>query len=135
MTPYWPALLGGMLIGLSASLLLLLNGRVAGVSGIVGRLLLARAATNAAFVIGLLVGPLLFLAGFGHWPSVTITASLPMVAAAGLLVGFGSRMGSGCTSGHGIAGLARLSPRSFVAVLTFLSAGVATVTLMRSAGL
>ena len=135
MTPYWPALLGGMLIGLSASLLLLLNGRVAGVSGIVGRLLLARAATNAAFVIGLLLGPLLFLAGFGHWPSVTITASLPMVAAAGLLVGFGSRMGSGCTSGHGIAGLARLSPRSFVAVLTFLSAGVATVTLMRSAGL
>lgn len=135
MTPYWPALLGGMLIGLSASLLLLLNGRVAGVSGIVGRLLLARAATNAAFVIGLLLGPLLFLAGFGHWPSVTITASLPMIAAAGLLVGFGSRMGSGCTSGHGIAGLARLSPRSFVAVLSFLSAGVATVTLMRSAGL
>ncbi|ANT51185.1 YeeE/YedE family protein [Mesorhizobium amorphae] len=135
MTPYWPSLFGGMLIGLSASLLLLLNGRVAGVSGIVGRLLLARASTNAAFVIGLLVGPLLFLAGFGRWPSVTITASLPMIAAAGLLVGFGSRMGSGCTSGHGVAGLSRLSPRSFVAVLTFLSAGVATVTLMRSAGL
>ncbi|OWK19551.1 hypothetical protein AJ88_39870 [Mesorhizobium amorphae CCBAU 01583] len=135
MTPYWPSLFGGMLIGLSASLLLLLNGRVAGISGIVGRLLLARAATNAAFVIGLLLGPLPFLAGFGHWPSVTIIASLPMIAAAGLLVGFGSRMGSGCTSGHGVAGLARLSPRSFVAVLSFLSAGVATVTLMRIAGL
>lgn len=135
MMHYWPALFGGMLIGLSASLLLLLNGRVAGISGIVGRLLLARAATNAAFVIGLLLGPLLFLAGFGHWPSVTIIASPPMIAAAGLLVGFGSRMGSGCTSGHGVAGLARLSPRSFVAVLSFLSAGVATVTLMRIAGL
>ncbi|CAN7675418.1 YeeE/YedE family protein [Mesorhizobium sp. LjNodule214] len=135
MTHYWASLLGGMLIGLSAGLLLLLNGRVAGISGIVGRLLLARASTNAAFVIGLLIGPLLFLAGFGHWPLVTITASLPMIAAAGLLVGFGSRMGSGCTSGHGVAGLARLSPRSFVAVLTFLSAGVATVTLMRIAGL
>ena len=66
---------------------------------------------------------------------MTTTASLPVIAAAGLLVGFGSRMGSGCTSGHGVAGLARLSPRSFVAVLTFLSAGVATVTLMRIAGL
>jgi len=135
MMPYWPSLLGGMLIGLSASVLLLLNGRIAGVSGIVGRLLLARVSTNAAFVIGLLIGPLLFLAAFGHWPSVTITASLPMIAAAGLLVGFGSRMGSGCTSGHGVAGLARLSPRSFVAVLTFLSAGVATVALMRIVGL
>jgi uncharacterized membrane protein YedE/YeeE len=135
MMPYWPSLLGGMLIGLSASMLLLLNGRIAGVSGIVGRLLLARVSTNAAFVIGLLIGPLLFLAAFGHWPSVTITASLPVIAAAGLLVGFGSRMGSGCTSGHGVAGLARLSPRSFVAVLTFLSAGVATVALMRIVGL
>jgi len=135
MMPYWPSLLGGMLIGLSASVLLLLNGRIAGVSGIVGRLLLARVSTNAAFVIGLLIGPLLFLAAFGHWPSVTITASLPVIAAAGLLVGFGSRMGSGCTSGHGVAGLARLSPRSFVAVLTFLSAGVATVALMRIVGL
>ncbi|WP_202292744.1 YeeE/YedE family protein [Mesorhizobium sp. 131-2-1] len=135
MMPYWPSLLGGMLIGLSASVLLLLNGRIAGVSGIVGRLLLARISTNAAFVIGLLIGPLLFLAAFGHWPAVTITASLPMIAAAGLLVGFGSRMGSGCTSGHGVAGLARLSPRSFVAVLTFLSAGVATVALMRIVGL
>ena len=135
MMPYWPSLLGGMLIGLSACMLLLLNGRIAGVSGIVGRLLLARISTNAAFVIGLLTGPLLFLAAFGHWPSVTITASLPVIAAAGLLVGFGSRMGSGCTSGHGVAGLARLSPRSFVAVLTFLSAGVATVALMRIVGL
>lgn len=135
MTHYWLSLLGGMLIGLSTSMLLILNGRVAGVSGIVGRLLQGRVATNAAFVIGLLIGPLLFLAWFGRWPSVTIEASLPIIAAGGLLVGFGSRMGSGCTSGHGVAGLARLSPRSFVAVLTFLSAGIATVTLIRIIGL
>jgi len=131
MTHYWPSLVGGMLIGLSASMLLILNGRIAGVSGIVGRLMLSRAATNAAFVLGLLAGPVIYLAGFGHWPSMTITASLPTIVAAGLLVGFGSRMGSGCTSGHGVAGLARLSPRSLVAVLTFLSAGIVTVTLMR----
>ena len=135
MTHYWLSLLGGMLIGLSTSMLLILNGRIAGISGIVGRLLLARTATNVAFVIGLLIGPLLFLAWFGRWPSVTIEASLPIIAAGGLLVGFGSRMGSGCTSGHGVAGLARLSPRSFVAVLTFLSAGIATVTLIRIIGL
>ena len=131
MMPYWPSLLGGMLIGLSASVLLLLNGRIAGVSGIVGRLLLARVSTNAAFVIGLLIGPLLFLAAFGHWPSVTITASLPVIAAAGLLVGFGSRMGSGCTSGHGICGMARLSKRSIVATAVFTLTGFVVVYMIR----
>lgn len=132
MTPYWPSLLGGMLIGLSATLLLLLNGRVAGISGMLGRLAQgAQIPTNAAFVIGLILGPLLYRGIAGAWPAVTITASLPVIALAGLLVGFGTRMGSGCTSGHGIVGLARLSPRSIAAVVTFLSAGIATVTLMR----
>ncbi|OYW65088.1 MAG: hypothetical protein B7Z40_12985 [Bosea sp. 12-68-7] len=132
MTPYWPSLLGGMLIGLSATMLLLLNGRVAGISGILGRLAQgAQIPTNAAFVIGLILGPLFYRLLAGNWPDVTITASLPVIALAGLLVGFGTRMGSGCTSGHGIVGLARLSPRSIAAVLTFLSAGVTTVTLMR----
>lgn len=136
MTQYWPSLFGGMLIGLSAAMLLLLNGRIAGISGIAGRLLQGvQVWTNAAFVIGLLAGPLLFRNGFGHWPNVTITASWSVIAAAGLLVGFGTRMGSGCTSGHGVVGLARLSPRSFAAVVTFLSAGIATVTLMRILGL
>lgn len=136
MTPYWPSLFGGMLIGLSATMLLVLNGRLAGISGIIGRLALgSQVSTNAAFVIGLLAGPLLYLASFGHWPAVTIATPWPFVIAAGLLVGFGTRMGSGCTSGHGVVGLARLSPRSLVAVLTFLSAGIATVTLMRIAGL
>lgn len=132
MTPYWPSLLGGMLIGISATLFLLLNGRVAGISGILGRLAQgAQIPTNAAFVIGLILGPLIYRLASGTWPAVTITASLPVIALAGLLVGFGTRMGSGCTSGHGIVGLARLSPRSIAAVVTFLIAGVATVTLMR----
>ena len=132
MTTYWLSLLGGMLIGLSAVLLLLLNGRVAGISGILGRLAQGtQMPTNAAFVVGLMIGPPLYRLVSGAWPSVTITASLPIVAMAGLLVGFGSRMGSGCTSGHGVVGLARLSPRSLAAVATFLTAGAATVTLMR----
>ncbi|MCM2292087.1 YeeE/YedE family protein [Allorhizobium sp. BGMRC 0089] len=132
MVHYLFSLLGGMLIGLSAILFLILNGRIAGISGIVGRL--AEGASpwiNGAFVIGLMLGPVLYLALTGAWPAVTITASLPLAIAAGLLVGFGSRMGSGCTSGHGVLGLARLSPRSFVAVITFLATGVVTVTLLR----
>ena len=132
MTQYFPSLAGGMLIGLSASMLLLLNGRVAGISGIVGRLAQGgQVATNGAFVLGLIGGPGIYRLLAGDWPAVTITASLPVVVVAGLLVGFGTRMGSGCTSGHGIVGLARFSPRSIVAAVTFLAAGVATVTLMR----
>jgi uncharacterized membrane protein YedE/YeeE len=124
--------MGGMLIGLSAAMLLLLNGRVAGISGILGRLAQGtQMPTNAAFVIGLMIGPPLYRLSSGAWPFVTITASLPVIAIAGLLVGFGSRMGSGCTSGHGVVGLARLSPRSLAAVASFLATGVATVTLMR----
>lgn len=134
--PYWPSLLGGMLIGLSAVMLLLLNGRIAGVSGIAGRLLQgAQLSTNAAFVIGLLTGPPIYMALFGHRPAVTITASMPTIVIAGLLVGFGARMGSGCTSGHGVLGLARLSRRSMAAVAAFMSAGMLTVTLMRTVGL
>ncbi len=134
--PYWPSLLGGLLIGLSATLLLLLNGRIAGISGIVGRLLQGTQSwTNSAFVIGLMAGPLIYVALFSRWPSVTITASMPMIVMAGLLVGFGTRMGSGCTSGHGVMGLARRSPRSMVAVAVFLSTGALTVTLVRVAGL
>ena len=113
-------------------MLLLLNGRIAGISGIVGRLAQgSQVGTNALFVAGLILGPILYGLMAGHPPASTITASWPLLVIAGLLVGFGSRMGSGCTSGHGVLGLARLSPRSFVAVVTFLSAGVVTVSLMR----
>ncbi|SCW87715.1 hypothetical protein SAMN02927900_05999 [Rhizobium mongolense subsp. loessense] len=136
MTTYLPSLLGGMLIGLSAAMLLLLNGRIAGISGIVGRLALGvGVAVNLAFVAGLVLGPLVFLAAFGHWPTVTISAIWPIIIVAGLLVGFGSRMGSGCTSGHGVLGLARLSPRSAAAVITFLTSGVVAVALLKGFGL
>lgn len=135
MIPYLPSLFGGMLIGLSGVLLLVLNGRIAGISGIVGRLAQGtQIFTNGAFVAGLLLGPVLYSAIFRHWPSVTINASVPTLIIAGLLVGFGTRMGSGCTSGHGVLGLSRLSPRSIAAVAAFLISGIATVFLMRTFG-
>ncbi|WP_132256225.1 YeeE/YedE family protein [Methylobacterium segetis] len=134
MGPYLPSLAGGVLIGLSAVMLLLLNGRIAGVSGLVaglGRRPDRRWLADLAFVAGLILGPPAFAALSGHWPEMRIVASLPVLALAGLLVGFGTRLGSGCTSGHGVCGLARLSPRSIVAVLTFLASGVVTVFLAR----
>lgn len=134
MTHYWPSLFGGMLIGLSAAMLMLLNGRVAGISGILGRLAQGvNVATNAAFVVGLVCGPPLFLALTGHWPAMTISTSLPVILVAGLMVGVGTRMGSGCTSGHGVVGIARLSPQSMIATGVFVVAGVIVVTLLRRA--
>ena len=136
MNAYLPSLVGGMLIGASAVMLLLLNGRIAGVSGIVGRLAQGVGlTTNLAFVLGLLLGPLAYLLMFGGWPVVQITTGGPLLIVAGLLVGFGSRMGSGCTSGHGVLGLARLSTRSMVAVATFLTAGAVAVAMLRGLGL
>lgn len=133
---YLPALSGGALIGLSATMFLLFNGRIAGISGIVGRLAQGlNIELNAAFVLGLMLGPLLFRGLLGNWPVVTLTSTWPLTICAGFLVGFGTRMGSGCTSGHGVLGLARLSRRSIAAVVTFLTTGVATVTILRVAGL
>ena len=125
---------GGILIGLSAVLLLLANGRIAGISGIVGGLLAPRAGEigwRIAFVVGLLAGPLLYAAVAGEVPSVTLTSSTGLLVAGGFLVGYGTRLGGGCTSGHGVCGLARLSPRSMVATAIFLAAAVATVFVMR----
>ena len=136
MNPYLASLAGGTLIGLSAVIFMIFNGRVAGISGIVGRLAQgSNFAVNAAFVAGLLAGPAVYLAAFGAWPAIHVKSSLPLVVLAGLLVGFGSRMGSGCTSGHGVVGLARFSPRSIVAVATFVLAGVLAVALLRRVGL
>ncbi len=131
---YASALAGGLLIGLSAAMLLLLNGRIAGISGIVAGLARDRGdrrLADIAFVLGLIAGPPLFALASGAWPVMRIEAVTPLLIGAGLLVGFGSRLGSGCTSGHGVAGLARLSPRSIAAVLTFLASGMLTVALMR----
>jgi uncharacterized protein len=120
------ALLGGILIGLGASLLLLFNGKEAGISGIFGDLLAPRAgevAWRAAFVAGLLAGGVALLAL--HPSAFPATTSRPLAALAvgGLLVGYGTRLGNGCTSGHGICGLSRLSPRSLVATCTFMATG------------
>ena len=128
-----PSLLGGVLIGGAAAALLLLNGRILGVSGIIGGLLAPRTGDTSWrlwFIAGLLVPPLVLgLSGATDAPK--FLGSLGIIALAGLLVGFGSRMGSGCTSGHGICGMGRLSKRSIVATLCFMLTGFATVYLTR----
>jgi len=130
---FLPALAGGVLIGLSATLFLLLNGRIAGISALVAGIGRPgeRRRVDAAFLFGLILGPPVFALLAGHWPPMRIEAGLPILALAGLLVGFGTRLGSGCTSGHGVCGLARLSPRSIVAVLVFLATGMLTVAAVR----
>ena len=127
------ALTGGAMIGLAAVLLLALVGRVAGISGILNGAVERREgrAWRAAFLLGLVGGAALWF-GFGHAvPPPRTGFPLPWLIAAGLLVGFGTRLGSGCTSGHGICGLARLSRRSLVAVLVFMGTGFATVYVLR----
>jgi len=125
---------GGLLIGLAVALMLLLNGRVAGISGIVGGLLtlkLRDAAWRAAFVAGLVLGALAYLSTADQTAPVRVLASLPVLLVGGLLVGFGTRLGSGCTSGHGLCGMARLSRRSVVATATFFGVAMLTVFLTR----
>ena len=132
-TPF-SALVGGALIGLSASLFLLTHGRVAGISGILGGLF-RRHAPDRDVRVAFLAG--LFLAGIAIRALVPaafdsgFVPSLPLALVAGLLVGFGTQMGSGCTSGHGVCGLSRLSARSLVATLTFMAAGFATTFVVR----
>jgi uncharacterized protein len=128
------ALVGGILIGAAAVLLMLFLGRIAGISGIVGGVLKPSqndVAWRFAFVFGLLIAPIGVWAVTGSQPIVTVQASTPLLIAAGLLVGLGTRIGSGCTSGHGVCGMARLSRWSILATVTFLATGVATVSVMR----
>ncbi len=125
-------LIGGLLIGLAAALLLLLNGRISGISGIVGGLVIPKSSDggwHAAFVAGLLVGAFAYALATGGAVPVTLQASLPVLVMAGLLVGFGTRLGSGCTSGHGVCGIARLSKRSIVATSVFVGVAMLTVFL------
>jgi uncharacterized protein len=130
-------LVGGMLIGLATALLLLLNGRIAGISGIVGGLLARKVSEvgwRATFAAGLLLGAVAYVLATGGAFPVRVEASLPVMVAAGLLVGFGTRLGSGCTSGHGVSGIARLSGRSIVATLVFMSAAIVTVFVVGLVG-
>ncbi|HZZ93653.1 MAG TPA: YeeE/YedE family protein [Usitatibacter sp.] len=128
-----PALAGGMMIGLAAVFFATVVGRVAGVSGIAGGLLRPRRGDlgwRVAFISGLIGAPLLYRLAGRRWP-FEIDASGATLVVAGLLVGLGTRFGSGCTSGHGVCGLARRSPRSLVATLAFMAAGFATVLVVR----
>ena len=129
----WSSLAGGMLIGLAAALLILFNGRIAGISGILGGLLPPTpgdAAWRALFLLGLVLAPFAWGA-VRPLPLLHIEAGHGLLVAAGLLVGIGTRYGSGCTSGHGVCGMARLSPRSVVATCTFVATGFVTVYLLR----
>ena len=131
----WTALAGGVLLGLASALFVLLNGRILGISGIVGGLLRPRAGDmgwRLAFLLGMLVAPGLYWLVVGP-TQPRIDATWGMVVIAGLLVGVGTRYGSGCTSGHGVCGLSRMSPRSLVATLAFMGAGFVTVFLIRHA--
>jgi uncharacterized protein len=132
------SVLGGALIGLSAVLLMAFTGRIAGVSGIASRLLPPyedkEFTGRLAFVAGLVAAPLLVRLVTGSLPSLSIVAGAPVLVIAGLLVGFGSVWGNGCTSGHGVCGISRLSMRSLIATATFMATAIVTVFLVRHWG-
>ena len=137
MAPFDPlsAAIGGALIGLAATLLMLLTGRIAGISGILGDLLERGSSDRAwrlAFAAGLIAAPLVLALG-GHKLADPAMPSSVIIAIAGLLVGIGTRLGSGCTSGHGICGISRLSPRSIAATVTFMVVAMLVVAIMRHA--
>jgi uncharacterized membrane protein YedE/YeeE len=132
----WASLAGGILLGLASALFILVNGRILGISGILGGLLLPKGADagwRVAFLLGMLAAPatLVWIAPADLITAPTIDAGYAAVVIAGLLVGYGTRLGSGCTSGHGVCGLSRLSPRSLVATGSFMAAGFAIVYVMR----
>ena len=127
-------LLGGVLIGFGAVMLMALNGRIAGISGILGGLLRPTQddlCWQVSFLLGLILAPIIFGLVAGGSPNIVIAGGLSTMIAGGLLVGFGTRLGSGCTSGHGVCGISRLSPRSIIATAIFMSCGVITVSLAR----
>ena len=136
-TPFTPieSLLGGALIGAAAVILMLFLGRIAGISGILGRLLPPFGEPGvggaAAFIAGLVAAPILYTAATGLAVHQTVSGNLPLLAGAGLAVGFGAILGGGCTSGHGVCGLSRLSARSLLATLTFMATAFLTVLIVR----
>ena len=129
----WSALAGGAVIGLAAALLVLFNGRIAGISGIIGGLIRPKTGDiswRLAFMLGLIAAPIVWQF-FTPLPNIQIDTSYTLLAIAGLITGIGTRYGAGCTSGHGICGISRVSPRSIVATLAFMSTGFVTVYIMR----
>ena len=136
-TPFTPiaSTIGGAIIGLAAVLLMLFNGRIAGISGILARLFPPYAGSDvagaAAFIAGLILAPICYSIASGAPVAQTVSSNMVLMAVAGLLVGFGTVYGGGCTSGHGVCGLARLSRRSLVATVVFMVAGFATVFIVR----
>jgi len=129
----WTALAGGVLIGTASAIFVLFNGRIAGITGILGGLFKPRRRDigwRLAFIAGLMIAPLAWLL-FAPLPAIEINASNALLAAAGLIVGIGTRYASGCTSGHGVCGISRLSPRSIIATLAFMATGVLTVYVAR----
>ena len=129
-----PSLLGGIILGVAAALYVLFHGRILGISGIISGLLRPKSGDRAwrmALILGLLTAPLLAALFFEIRPIVEVEAEWLAVVIAGLLVGFGTQYGSGCTSGHGICGLSRLSPRSLVATVSFMTAGFLIVFVLR----
>ena len=125
------ALTGGLLIGLSGILFFILNGRMIGVSGIASNFLISRdkKIENLLFLVGLILGPLICTFLLGQEIKISISSSLPLLTAGGVLVGFGTRLSSGCTSGHGISGISRFSLRSIIATITFMIVGILTVLI------
>lgn len=124
------AALGGLMIGIAVAVLLLFNGRIAGISGVFANMFTKQSGWRIAFIAGLAGAPWVYRL-FAGQPDVVIAADYPLLIAAGLLVGFGTRLGNGCTSGHGICGMARLSKRSFAAVAVFMVSAFLTVWLMK----
>ena len=136
MTEFTPisATIGGLLIGGSAALLLVLNGRIAGISGILGGLLQRHqndVRWRLAFLAGLILAPLAYMIAGGPAPEIEITSSAGLIVLAGLLVGIGTRLGAGCTSGHGVCGIGRGSPRSIAATAIFMTVAIVTVFVTR----
>ena len=125
------ALTGGILIGLSVILFFILNGRMIGVSGIASNFLISKdkKIENLLFLVGLILGPLIWTFLLGKEINILISSSLPLLTAGGVLVGFGTRLSSGCTSGHGISGISRFSLRSIIATITFMIVGMFTVLI------
>lgn len=130
----WSALAGGALIGIASVMLMAFNGRIAGISGIAGGLIgpgTPDRSWRAAFIAGLVAAPLVYLLFAGERPAIEFPVGTPLLVLAGVAVGLGTQLGSGCTSGHGVCGMSRLSPRSIAATAIFMATGIATVFIVR----